>query len=426
MNYRLTPKNMKYIIIYGFLLFSTIGFSQFSFSGELRPRTEYRHGYKTLFDKDTNAATFVDQRTRLNFDYRIETYAFKLALQDIRTWGSQPQLNTTDGLTSVHEAWTEVLFNTAFSFKFGRQEISYDDQRIFGSVGWAQQARSHDAALIKYKDASTVVHAGFAYNQDRPSLRLAYPKISNYKAFQYLWIHKDIGNMNASFLFLNNGFQVIKTDNKGNEIDGYDNYSQTLGTRLEYKKNKTIAHFSGYYQFGVDGDLNNTKISAFNVSADLSYQISDTFTTTAGIEILSGNSEVNPSNKNKAFNPYYGTNHKFNGHMDYFYVGNHIGSVGLRDVFVRGMYKSKKFYLGGDIHLFSSHEDILNNGKTSDNYLGTEIDIYGGFNLVKGVALKAGYSQLFAGASMEFLKGGDKGIIQNWGWMMLIVKPKFL
>ena len=35
--------------------------------------------------------------------------------------------------------------------------------------------------------------------------------------------------------------------------------------------------------------------------------------------------------ENNSFTPFYGTNHKFNGHMDYFYVGNHIGNVGLRE-----------------------------------------------------------------------------------------------
>ena len=35
--------------------------------------------------------------------------------------------------------------NEKFAFKVGRQEINYDDARIFGNVDWAMQARSHDA-----------------------------------------------------------------------------------------------------------------------------------------------------------------------------------------------------------------------------------------------------------------------------------------
>jgi hypothetical protein len=32
----------------------------------------------------------------------------------------------------------------AFSMKLGRQEVIYDNSRIFGNVDWAQQGRSHD------------------------------------------------------------------------------------------------------------------------------------------------------------------------------------------------------------------------------------------------------------------------------------------
>jgi hypothetical protein len=34
----------------------------------------------------------------------------------------------------------------------------------------------------------------------------------------------------------------------------------------------------------------------------------------------------------KSFNSLYGTNHKFNGWVDYFYVGNHAESIGLVDI----------------------------------------------------------------------------------------------
>jgi hypothetical protein len=60
----------------------------------------------------------------------------------------------------------------------------------------------------------------------------------------------------------------------------------------------------------------------------------------AGYEYLSGNS-YNKTDKVYAFEPFYGTNHKFNGFMDYFYVGNHINSVGLHDAWLKYGYKQK-------------------------------------------------------------------------------------
>ena len=42
------------------------------------------------------------------------------------------------------------------------------------------------------------------------------------------------------------------------------------------------------------------------------------------------------------------------------------------------------------------------------------------------LTINAGYSQMFATASMQALKGGDHKIVQNWAWVMLPFTPKFL
>ena len=69
---------------------------------------------------------------------------------NVRTWRNQPQqIANQDFATSVHQAWAEMNFSPEISLKVGRQELAYDDQRIFGNAGWAQQARSHDVALYK-------------------------------------------------------------------------------------------------------------------------------------------------------------------------------------------------------------------------------------------------------------------------------------
>ena len=54
--------------------------------------------------------------------------------------------------TSFHQMWGKYNFSERFAMKLGRQEISYDDQRIFGAVDWAQQARSQHVAMFKYKN----------------------------------------------------------------------------------------------------------------------------------------------------------------------------------------------------------------------------------------------------------------------------------
>ena len=423
-----------------FLSFALESTGQFTLSGEIRPRTEYRHGFKNLATPDMDAALFTDQRTRLNALYATSGYKVKITLQDIRVWGSQPQLNRTDGLTSIHEAWAEAIFNKNLSFRFGRQEISYDDQRIFGAVGWAQQARSHDAGVFIFDNADFKAHLGLAYNQDRPALGGNIARMGGYKSFQYLWLHKEMGVVNASFLFLNNGRQIV---NLSIDTTGGDSivtelpsvgFSQTAGLRFELKKDKITAHFGGYFQMGKVGDTVDTDVSAYNAFADISYKFSDNFMAAVGFEMLSGNSETSPDASNQAFSPFYGTNHKFNGHMDYFYVGNHFGSVGLNDFFVKLKYTKGNAYIGGDVHIFMANNDVMDDTEfdksgtvvAADANLGTEIDLYGGFNLSDGVACKAGYSQMLASESMMNIKAGDIDETSNWGWVMIIVKPTFI
>ena len=448
------------------IVMSIYSFGQFTLDGEIRPRFEARHGYKSVADSSQDAAAFVEQRTRLNFGYKAEGYIFKVTVQDVHVWGSQPQLinnysklNTDGSYLSIHEAWGQALMNENFSLKFGRQEISLDDHRIFGSVGWTAQARSHDAAIFKFKKDKLKADFGLAYNQDKAGVMGTEAARGSYKAFQYLWLHNAFGdNFGASVLFLNNGKEQLDSTRYGGQaVEAYykDNYSQTVGTRLTYKKDKLSVNGAFYMQMGVHGDRNNVftdvdgeynkEVSGMNYGVNVSYKITDKFTAGLGYEYMSGNSQVDTSasylRTNHAFTPFYGTNHKFNGYMDYFYVGNHVGSVGLQDIYVKAKYKAEKFWVGLDVHLFSAANDVWDGFKfgqdlsagtdalaeattqveidaaqeqidgvndekytayTMSSGFGTEIDLTFGFNLAKGVAFKGGYSMMMATETLAY------------------------
>ena len=134
-------------------------------------------------------------------------------------------------------------------------------------------------------------------------------------------------------------------------------------------------------------------------------------------------------NQNNSFNPFYGTNHKFNGHMDYYYVGNHINSVGLQNIFMKVNYAKNRFSAGADFHLFSAAADIIdqeNPSQLMDKNLGQELDLYIGYKLADNVMLNAGYSQYFVTETTIALKGGNKDETSNWVWVSLTFKPEFL
>ncbi len=404
-------KVLNYISLIAVGIFmSQFAVAQFSLTGEFRPRTEISHGYKTLVSENQDASTVTAQRSRLNFLFNTETIKTKLVLQDVRRWGNQKQLVANeDYATSIHEAWAEVMFTPEFSLKAGRQELIYDDHRIFGSVGWAHQARSHDIAILKY-EKDVKVHFGIAHHENGDLSNNIYDGPDAYKNMQFVWLNNKWEKNSLSLLILNNGVPVMENNQQVTK------YSQTLGGRYSIALDPVKLATNLYFQTGEH--VSGKDISALNflIEASLNNGIS------AGFEHLSGTA-FDESEKVKSFTPFYGTNHKFNGFMDYFYVGNHIGSVGLNDIYLKYKYAKNKFGFNADIHYFGAAADITSD---AESYLGTELDLSASWAVQPGAKLVAGWSMLFAGDSMEILKGGDSSAGQNWAYIMLSVTPSFI
>ncbi|WP_372751207.1 alginate export family protein [Labilibaculum sp.] len=416
-------KRIRLLLVLLLGLLPMLSMAQLSFKGELRPRSEYRHGLKTLFDASDDAAFFTSQRTRLNLNYQADKFRVGLSVQDVRVWGDVSQLNLSDdNQLMLHEAWGELLFSDSFSLKVGRQELVYDDSRILGNVGWAQQARSHDLALFKYKtDENGQFHLGLAVNNDSEVLETSL-YTTNYKSMQFAWYQRKSAKFDFSLLFMNVGYQ--RDQDEDEDVEDLDTrYNQTLGTYMNYRPGKVSFTGSLYMQTGKDDT--DTDLNAYMFNLGMNFPIAANWKGNAGIEVLSG-TDSNSTGDNKSFTPLFGTNHKFNGHMDYFYVGNHTGNVGLQDVYARANYAKDQWSFASAIHLFSSEADLYDESVKADKYLGTEIDLSVGYKYSANVMVKGGYSHLFASDSMQVLKGGDKNETQNWGWVMLVFTPDFL
>lgn len=397
-----------------FLLTGSYAQAQFGLSAELRPRVEYSHGYQTLANEDQDPSIFTSQRTRLNFDYSMDLLQVGIQLQDVRIWGSQPQLvGNEDFATSIHQAWAEINVTPVVLLKVGRQELVYDDHRIFGNVGWTQQARSHDLALFKYAGAVNV-HLGIAHHESGNRTNNFYEGPDAYKDMQFVWVNQSMPQITWSLLFLNNGRPVTT------ETEQTTAYSQTFGTHVEIPLDRLSFAGNFYYQTGEDGARSSLK--AYNALAEFNFRLTNVTQLGLGFEILSG-TDYDVEEKNRSFTPFYGTNHKFNGFMDYFYVGNHLNSVGLNDIYAKFTTGTPNTIFNLDIHYFASAAEIADG---ADNYLGTELDLTLTQILNPVTRVSFGYSHMFPGESMEILKGGSRDATHNWGYIMLTVTPKFL
>jgi hypothetical protein len=432
--------------------------AQLTLSGQIRTRSELRDGQGTLPVKDTVPAFFTSQRTRLNAAFSAHRLKAFVALQDVRVWGQDAStINriTTDSYDGfmMHEAWAEIsLVDTGkvvkdFTLKIGRQELVYDDVRLFGNLDWLQQARRHDAAVLKFAHNGWATHFGAAFNQnaERKSntiyngTPIGYPAgtnglTSHYKSLQFLYISKKLHFGNVSLLTVKDDFSrfhFAEADaEKKNPIferrvwSRYTTGVNVFGTALR----KISFAGSAFYQGGHYRE--GTALNEYLLSASMMYAAGRKFSIGPGVDITSGNNGADPSQRFKRFDPLYGTPHKFWGYMDYFYVADGFGSNGLVNAYIKSRYKAKdNVTLTLDVHHFALPDAVYNeSGEAFTKTLAREVDFVFNYGLTKMINIEGGYCVLAATSAMaspkvKNIKRADT--LANWAYLMISIKPEF-
>ena len=408
--------------------------NEFTLSAQLRPRFEYRNGaYRPLVEGES-PAILTNNRTRLNFDYKhTDRLHLYISLQNVNVWGQAQQIQAVDrtGGMSVFEAYAEFPLVNTLSAKVGRQMIVLDDDRIFGSLDWHPAGRSHDAVNLNWTPSEKLTLRGFfAYNQSgsttTPTLNVNTPSGQNftpglgqdYQHLQALHAHYSISEAHQlSLLFANLGY---RTD------DSADQNMQTFGAHYTGKSNQLSYGASAYLQTGKNAG--GTEKSAYMFAVNAGYKFSPIFGLTAGVDYLSGNASDDTSGKDKKFNPFSGTNHKFYGFMDYYYVGaagsNAAPSAGLLNPYLTANVRTgEKSNLSATFHYFAPAAKFETDKKHSS--YGSEIDLVYNLKVQPFIGLQLGYSTYFANDGTKSLKNtpNQRGY-QDWFWCSLNINPK--
>jgi len=424
------------------------GNAQFSLSGELRLRTEFRDGYGTPLPEGTNPAFFISQRTRLNFGYEMYRLKFGLSIQDVRVWGqdvstiNRSTTQNNNGLM-LYEAWAEILLtdtslkNKALSLKIGRQELIYDDQRLIGNSDWVLQGRRFDAGVLKFETTSWSVHLAAAYNQNQennsgtvynPTPPGNYPASTNggemYKSLEFIHVNKRLPAGAVSFLFFTDQFSRYNLDTINDQpTKTYLSSTWTRATTGFYFNNNfnnVSITASAYYQFGQSfsgQDLSTDLLSGFVL-----YHFNSRLNAGIGVDYTSGGTHGSTSN---VFDPLYGTPHKFWGLMDYYYVGSPFGTGGLVDYYIKTKANlTDHSWATADIHQFSSAQQI----KGSKDF-GQELDLVYNYSLTKEIILEGGYCHYWSTAllSSPTVKNvPNSNSNSNWAYIQVDIRPDFI
>ena len=391
---------------------------------QIRPRAEYRNGALFPREKGESAAGFINNRARLSLGYERENLSIGLSAQHVGVWGQDPQIDK-NGRFILNEAWAQLNFGTGFFAKLGRQSLVYDDERLLGGLDWSVAGRYHDALKLGYQNANNKLHLIVAFIQNDETLiggTYYAPGAQPYKTMQTLWYeHTCSKAFRASFLFMNLGIEGGDIEKKESDTK----FMQTLGTNLYYTPGNWSFGGTFYYQFGKSKA--GKDISAFMWAVNAGYQIDPRWKVAIGSDYLSGAGN-DPVGKYKAFDPLYGTHHKFYGAMDYFYASSFKNGLnpGLWDNQLSVAFKPvKKVNLSLAYHYFSVTGDVYEkSGEKANRGLGSELDFQVDWQIMKDVKLSAGYSTMLAGKTMELVKGGDSSSWQDWGWLSVNINPR--
>lgn len=435
--------------------------AQLSFSGQLRSRAEYRDGYATLKPTNNKNAFFISQRTRLTLDYKTTRLIFHTSVQDVRLWGQDASTITpADGnKLGLHEAWAEIILSNKkdttfkrspfdyFGVRVGRQELVYDD-RLLGNADWIQQARRHDAIVLKLVEKGWQLDLGAAFNQNSDAINYngtyytpanvpatvkdskgnlvntpagMIPLVSstgisaktgapaflnspgsnavtqNYKAMQFLNVTKEFKQVKVSGLFLSDQFGKYILDSVKN-VSGtdvgyvYGKRFNQAGVNTRFTTGLLINPvFGGHNQFSATGSYyyqGGHDRDGLKVSA---YTLNGSvaynpgkFSYTAGWDYLSGNDSFSTSQTSRRFDPLYGSPHKYWGVMDYFYAVSGSPTGGLSNPYLKIKYTSANKRFSTEL---ANHYFFL--ADNQKNTVGQAVDKYLGteFDLTTGYKL---------------------------------------
>ncbi|MCK9448943.1 MAG: alginate export family protein [Bacteroidales bacterium] len=426
------------IIILIFTLLSNILHAQFDLSAEWRPRFELNNGQAMVPTDSSQATAYVSQRSRINLSYTTDAYRFYLSVQDVRNWGDDNIAAGTGafartGSSGIHQAWLQLNLNSTDILKIGRQEFSYDDQRLLSGRNWNQYGQTYDALLLKLQKSSWFIDIAVSYNNDSDKGNPAGFGLNNFavdpitrrlRTLNFIYLKKEISQAwYISATALLTGYQKDKISSITYFMGTYGLYSKIRSNGFEAQANL----------FGQSGKTQQGKQQhAFMTTVEASYRHAG-IKAGLGLDILSGHDAANTDPDyqadDHAFDLFYGLRFLRYGLMNQYNIPAHTLNGGLVDLYPQIVfYPHGRHTITIDYHFFSLHQAVAN--PTDPNTilkgsLGSELDIVWQYAISKELNLHTGFTYYFTNNTFAKVKHIDPAHIGQpyFGWIMLTFKP---
>lgn len=368
------------------------------------------------FKEKTPPNAYTLLRVRLGVEATpIENVRVLIQMRDSRVFGQERDgtgaFNTLADSRNLdlHQGYVELdgFPMDAMTVKIGRQEMSYGNERIIGTVGWNNNGRVFDGGLLRIACSSTTI--------DFLAVNLAevqtYAPVATPAAVQYV---RDAGSDLYGAYFTTrqfsdhslDGYALYQSD-RNQTVAGKNDLSRwTVGGLVRGKASPIEYDVEAVYQAGTRRGMD---VSAYLLAGSLYYTFEGSTVRRLGLgyDRLSGTKAG--SSKHQSFDPLFHTGHKFYGFMDYF-VGFPANTAdrGLVDFYLRGTVIPGQVVTANVwLHTFRPDSD--------GRLLGHEVDCTLSYRLNTVVVLDGGMSAFLPGVAIRERFGGNS--TGFWGFL---------
>lgn len=381
-----------------------------SLSGQYRLRGEYRDNVDFNEDAGDDRASWA-QRVRVTANAKAtDDTSVKVTVQDTRTWGATGVLtdattSTTVGAATVttpnnsvdlHEAYVNInnLLDSPVSFRAGRQELAYGDERVIGSFNWSNNGRAFDAFKLMYStDAINVDVFAATISEDSADTDATLNDDTDLNGI-YATLKQIIPNNTLDVYLLH-------------QTDNVDLTRYTVGARL--KGAAAGVDYTVELPFQTGEQNANIDISAWALAVKAGYTLPTALKLRVGAEFDMGSGDDDATdNENGTWVDLFPTNH---GHFGYADVTGANSWANLTAWSVNGTLD-----LNEKTKLYAAYWNYTSTETAAgvDDEVGSEIDVTATYKYNNAVAVEAGISRFFVGDALA-VDGDD----QDWAYLML-------
>lgn len=385
-----------------------------------RFRFEFRDpvGYATAAQRSEDDDLYF---TRLRVNLKLLAYeqvSFFVQPQDARLLGSEFPVSSREEDTGLHQGYIEVRKpgGAPVSFKIGRQELSYGDQRLVSPLDWHQIGRTWDGVSLR-------LEPGFGWI-DLVATRTEAPgKLEDHQEFYGVYgsfREVEAHEFDLYALGRNSEGRVFRDElGRRGDLDDVTVGARAKGTSGAWDYTGELA--------GQWGDFVKGDASAWAVAATGGHTFEADWKPRLGAEVTFASGDDDPTDGDRGtFDPVYTFGHFYQGYADLFAWKNGI------DAALRASVKpAEGLTVALHVHNFRLAEErdawYRANGAavrrdrtgSSDPTVGSEVDLHARTDIGAHVKLWGGWSHFWTG---DYVADTGGGADLDWFFLQMTVE----